>query len=321
MQRTFPFLFLLSSSLVLAFMSVGYYVSRGHADALPPDPTGAIAVDPPAAEPVQESRGPEVLWTLEEVGESAWVGRMEVGTKSIFLVQNQAHKVWAFRGDGSVAWSLDLSSSLQGWGVIDGRGDGHKQVLLADQAQVYSVAISGGHLESYPVHPGAAISAFEVVDYDGDGNYRALIGLENGQLLNHKKQGEASGGWRHDRRPAAIQTIGHIRAGKKDYICTVDAGGTVMLLKRTGARRVRTPAALEAMASGREVAYDLAVAIENCGLVTRKASGEVVRVDLGSGLESPVTASNAASLDAEKMPAWLVLTAEGPARLVLQDAP
>lgn len=301
-------------------MSLGYYVSRGHAEVLPSDSAGANAVDPPAAD-VLEPRVPEALWTLKEVGKSAWVGRMEIRTESIFLVQNEAYKVWAFQGDGSVAWSLDLSSSLQGWGVIDGRGDGHKQVLLADQAKVYSVAISGGHLAGYPLHPGAAISAFEVVDYDGDGNYRALIGLENGQLLNHKNQGEASGGWRHDRRPSAIQTIGHIRAGKKDYICTVDASGTVMLLKRTGARRVKTPAALEAMASGREVAYDMAVAIENCGLVTRKASGEVVRVDLGSGLESPVTASNAAMLDAEEMPAWLVLTAEGPARLVVQDAP
>ena len=96
----------------------------------------------------------------------------------------------------------------------------------------------------------------------------------------------------------------HLRAGRKDYLCTVDEKGVVMLLKRSGQRRVRTPAQLHAVQGVRAVAYDVRSDIESSVLIARNAE-EAQSRQFGDGIARPATAPETQLLGAveNRMPA------------------
>ena len=322
MQRALPFFILLAISLALAALSLAYYASRNPLSSST-SPGGATGTPTASSNEILDTRDtPDTPasgsyqaaeWTLDAIGPTTWVGTWQAPSGPQYLVQDEAYAVWAFSGEGEVEWSLDMSGPIIGWGAVDARKDGHTQILLSDADKVHAMPISGQELADYPINPGVIISAMRVVDYDENGDYRCLIGLQDGTLLNHKKSGMASAGWHHKRRPHAVQVIEHVRAGSKDFVCTVDAQGVVMLLKRTGQRRERTPAELEPMPV-RSVAFDVGAQISESALITRKIDGSVVRVNLGSGLHSSANTADSERLEGPVKPAWLRLTEDGPAR-------
>ena len=108
------------------------------------------------------------------------------------------------------------------------------RILLVDRTHAIGLDAGGRPIPGFSVRPSADITAHAVVDYDGKGEERYLFGLADGRLLNHRKLGEATPGWRHGSKGQAIQSVVHLRAGRKDYLCTVDEKGVVMLLKRSG---------------------------------------------------------------------------------------
>ena len=112
-----------------------------------------------------------------------------------------------------------------------------------------------------------------------------------GRLLNHRKLGEATPGWRHVSKGTAIQSVAHLRAGRKDYLCTVDEKGVVMLLKRSGQRRVRTPAQLQPQEGPRAVAYEVRSDIGSSILVSRNAEGEVESRRFEDGIAGPASSA------------------------------
>ena len=326
-QRAFPFLILLAISFALAALAVGFYASRAPSMSAHDANSSSLSTAttsqqrPPLQSETDTPSMPAGLestahWTLDAIGLATWIGSWQAPSGPQHIVQDEGYTVWAFSGGGDIAWSLDMGGPIIGWGPIDARKDGHTQLLLADADKVQAVAISGADLADYPINPSVIITAMQVVDYDGNGNYRCLIGLQDGSLLNHKKSGMASVGWHHNRQAGAVQVIEHLRAGSKDYVCTVDAQGVVMLLKRTGQRRERTPATLAPMTQ-RTAVFSIASTIQNSVLITRKKDGSAVRVNFGSGEQSPASAEEKTRLEdveSPAMPAWLALTEDGPAR-------
>ena len=133
-----------------------------------------------------------------------------------------------------------MEDTLIGAHQLDANDDGILEILLVDRVHALGLDAGGRPIPGFSMRPGADITAHAVVDYDGDGKERYLLGLADGRILNHRRLGEATPGWRHESKGRAIQAIAHLRAGRKDYLCTVDEKGVVMLLKRSGQRRVRT---------------------------------------------------------------------------------
>ena len=88
----------------------------------------------------------------------------------------------------------------------------------------------------------------------------------------------------HNSKGKSVQAIAHLRAGRKDYICTVDEGGTVMLLKRNGQRRVRTPVQLHRVAGSRAVAFEVRADIGSSILIARNADGVAESRNFGDGI-------------------------------------
>lgn len=223
------------------------------------------------------------------------VARFDDGTS---LEQDDLNRLFCKSTQGAVRWELSMEGAVMGAYQFDANDNGNEEFFLIDQERAIGLDPSGRPIPGFSMRPSSAITAQAVVDYDGEGNERYLLGLADGRILNHRNLGEATPGWRHVSKGNAIQAIAHLRAGRKDYICTVDESGVVMLLKRNGQRRVRTAAQLHPAQGIRPVAFEVSSDIESSLLVSRNANGEIETRRFGDGIPTPANSAEVQLLEA-----------------------
>ncbi len=216
------------------------------------------------------------------------VVRFESGT---YLEQDDLFKVICRSEEGQKQWEYGMDAPLIAAVLVDANDDGPQEFLMVDSRQGVGLDPRGRPIPGFIVNPGVPITAFAMVDYEGTGEERYLFGLADGRILNHRNLGEATSGWRHNSKGASIQCMAHLRAGRKDYICTVDEAGMVMLLKRNGQRRVRTPVQLHPSSGRRAVAFNVMADIESSVIISRNAEGQAESRRFDNGV--PQAASKA----------------------------
>ena len=223
------------------------------------------------------------------------VARFDDGT---VLEQDDLHRVTCRSASGDLRWEIGMDGPLLGGYRFDANNDGTDEVLLVDRAHAIGLDSGGRPIPGFSIRPRVDITAHAVVDYDGKGQERYLLGLSDGRVLNYRMLGESTPGWRHESKGSGIQSVAHLRAGRKDYLCTVDERGVVMLLKRSGQRRVRTPAQLHAELGPRPVAYKVKSDIGSSIIVARNAEGEPESRRFDDGVPRTATASETQLLEA-----------------------
>jgi hypothetical protein len=222
------------------------------------------------------------------------VARFEGGV----LEQDDLHRLFYKDTEGNTRWELSMEGPVMGVHHFDANGDGDKEFLLIDQEHMLGLDPGGRPIPGFSIRPTSAITAQAVVDYDGDGNERYLLGLADGRMLNHRNLGESTPGWRHTSKGSPIQSIAHLRAGRKDFICTVDESGVVMLLKRNGQRRVRTAVQLQPQKGERAVAFEVKSDIGSSLLISRNSEGVAETRRFDNGVPLPASEAERQLLEA-----------------------
>jgi hypothetical protein len=197
--------------------------------------------------PVQR-KAPTVLWAtpLESpVAGGPHVVRNHVtGTREVF-VQDDAHRVHLIGGTGKVLWSRQLEGPIMG-GVhqVDRFRNGKLQLLFNTEKRLHLIDRNGKDVGGFPADlKPAATAPVAVFDYDGTRDYRLVVPVDDGRLLNIGIDGLAVKGWEAARMPTpATNPVYHVRILNKDFIVAVDGGGRVSLLDRRGV--VREPCEL-----------------------------------------------------------------------------
>ena len=216
------------------------------------------------------------------------------------IEQDDLYRVSCRSAEGDIEWKYEMDDDLLAAMAVDANDDGPREFLLVDSRQGVGLDPQGRPIPGFSIRPSARITSFALVDYEGDGQERYLFGLADGRILNHRKLGESTPGWRHDSKGSAVQAIAHLRTGRKDYICTVDEEGVVMLLKRNGQRRVRTPVQLHRQQGPRAVAFDIRSDIESSAIVTRNADGVAESRTFGEGIARSASTSEEQLLQTEE---------------------
>lgn len=296
-----PFWLALLAGVVLATVSTWAFLDGPAAEStsVGGDDVGAVArVDSALAESVAGSEIPDDA--TEGDADVTFSFAVEVARfdDDAVLEQDDLHRVTCRSASGDVRWEIGMEGPLLGGHRFDANNDGTEEILLVDRKHAIGLDAGGRPIPGFSVRPSADIRAHAVVDYDGKGEERYLFGLADGRLLNHRRLGEATPGWRHESKGQAIQSVAHLRAGRKDYLCTVDEKGVVMLLKRSGQRRVRTPAQLHAAQGLRAVAYDVRSDIGSSVLIARNAEGVPLSRQFDDGIARPATAPETQLLEA-----------------------
>jgi len=303
-----PFWLALLVGALLATASTWAFLSGPSAEANPvrSDNVGTLAsVDSALAESTANGEVPDDI--VQGDADVTFSFAVEVARfdDGAVLEQDDLHRVTCRSTSGDVRWEIGMEGPLLGAHRFDANNDGTDEILLVDRKHAIGLDAGGRPIPGFSVRPSADITAHAVVDYDGKGEERYLFGLSDGRLLNHRRLGEATPGWRHESKGKAIQSVAHLRAGRKDYLCTVDEKGVVMLLKRSGQRRVRTPTQLHAAKGPRAVAYDVRSDISSSVLIARDAEGAAQARQFDDGIARPATAPETQLLEAaeNRMPA------------------
>ncbi len=284
-----PFWLALSAGVALAVAASWSFLSGPEAATeTDSDPLPAVVDLDSLAEVVDNQAAPEERAADVTFSFAVEVKRFDDGT---VLEQDDLHRMTCRAPSGEARWEFGMEGPLLGAYRFDANDDGTDEFLLVDRAHAIGLDAGGRPIPGFSIRPSRDITAHAVVDYDGKGEERYLLGLSDGRLLNHRKLGEATPGWRHVSKGTAIQSVAHLRAGRKDYLCTVDEKGVVMLLKRSGQRRVRTPAQLQPQEGPRAVAYEVRSDIGSSILVSRNAEGEVESRRFEDGIAGPASSA------------------------------
>ena len=234
----------------------------------------------------------KVAWDREEKQVVARVGADQVW--SIRLSENEIPL-----GD---AWEMDLYQNRK------------FQCAFATSEKVHVVDVLGREVKGFPLQPKKAITGFAVVDYDGKREYRFLIGLSDGTLLNYREEAQKTPGWRHTSKGSALRHIAHLRLGVKDYIYAGAADGRVRLLQRSGTDRATTnvqvpPIAAPAFRIGSTIANTTVLFVDDNGWVREQRLGNAE--DVGISRMTKGVAIEVAASQRSGRPVVVVTTEDG----------
>lgn len=206
----------------------------------------------------------EVRWDREGRKVEAWVGE---------------ERVWSM---GLQAEEIPLGEAFE----VDLYKNRKFQCAFATSRAVYLTDVLGRQVDGFPIRPAkSSITAFHVADYDGKRDYRFLVGLSDGRLLNYRKEGERTPGWNHSSKGSAIRHIAHIRVGVKDYIYTGAANGQVRLLQRGGPDRATTTVEVPSLAApafriGSSIANTTVLFVDEDGWIREQRYGNAEDVGM-----------------------------------------
>jgi hypothetical protein len=189
--------------------------------------------------------------------------------------------VEARTGD-AVVWTWPVESEVppQVW-EVDLYRNGKYQVAIGAGEKFVLVDVLGRAVKGFPKRWSAGFSAFAVVDYDRNLQYRFLLAAPNGELFNFRDEGERTPGWKF--KPQAdryIVSLDHLRIGPRDYLMACQDDGSLRFLKRTGEDRFTSPVRLP---FPQQPAFRLGATIDQSTILYVDESGWVQEQVLGTG--------------------------------------
>lgn len=179
------------------------------------------------------------------------------------LVQDGEHRIHLLGSSGKVLWNYVLDGPILGEvHQVDRFKNGKLQLLLNTAGHIYLIDRNGKDVGGFPIAlPARATAPLAVFDYEGNKDYRVVVPLQDGRLLNYGMEGSATTGWEPQRSSApVVNSIRHLRIKNKDHLLVCDGAGPVKVLDRRGAEREQVSLRLEAGARVLNVAPGLELA-------------------------------------------------------------
>lgn len=230
-------------------------------------------------------QGTNTVWATplgRPVGRKPDVVRNHVNNSREVLVQDEDHRLHLLGSNGILLWSRQLDGPIMGAvHQVDRFKNGKLQLLFNTSSHVYLVDRNGKDVTGTPIRLSAAATApLALFDYDNDREYRVLVPVADGRILNHALDGAAVKGWEPKvlSKPSEV-VLRHLRIKGRDHLLVVDGGGTVRTLDRRGNDRGLAPVEL---AMGAElIAVVPGPDLETTALVWRDMAGALHETSMG----------------------------------------
>ena len=199
-----------------------------------------------------EMQRTDVLWTTPldaAVKHRPWIVVNHNTNGREVLLQDERHRLHLLGSNGKLLWTRQLDGAVLG-GVqqVDRFRNGKLQLVFNTAEMLYLVDRNGKDVGGFPVAlKGGASAPVAVMDYDQERDYRLLVPMQDGRLLNFSGDGLAVKGWEAPRMDAAATAAAeHLRIRNKDYLLVVDGQGRIHLLDRRGAVRANSTLVVDA---------------------------------------------------------------------------
>ncbi len=227
------------------------------------------------------------------------------------LVQDTLNRIHLVSASGKLLWSRPLDGPIMGpVHQVDRFKNGKLQLLLNTARTVYLIDRNGKDVGTPYKLPASATAPLAVFDYEGTRDYRVLVGLDDGRLLNMDLDWAAVQGWDAPRlTEPALAPVHHLRIGGKDYLLVIAQDGSMRLLDRRGQERQPVKARLDRLKTVLHVQQGpQAVAT----LVTWVDEDLAVRITRLSSETEPLSQARLMDVDADGIPETIVAGNELP---------
>lgn len=227
------------------------------------------------------------------------------------LVQDSLHRIHLISAAGKLLWSRQLDGPILGAvHQVDRFKNGKLQLLLGTARTVHLIDRNGKDVGLPFKLPVESEWPLAVLDYEGTREYRVIVPLSDGRLLNVDLDWAAVQGWLTPKLEAApADAVRHLRIAGKDHLMAVDAEGRVKLFDRKGNARESVKLSLPrlkevlAVEAGQQVKdtrvmwmdQDLAVRVNRLDGETEDAAFIAVRDFDGDGAPEVIVAGSDAS--------------------------
>ncbi|MCC5935967.1 MAG: hypothetical protein JJU34_01675 [Lunatimonas sp.] len=204
-----------------------------------------------------------------------------------YLVQDERRTIYLIGPEGNLVFSRELENPIIGEVFqIDYFKNEKLQFVFACVDGIYAFDRLGNLLPEYPIQlPGnARIAHLNLVDYDGNREYRFFVADEMGDLYLLDKQGNLLEGWDPKRTTGRLAEMpAHHRVpGLGDVMISLHENGNLELFTRRGESRAGQPIRL---GDGVSTAYGLTDRGGTASqVVTVNDAGEVVSVNFNGEL-------------------------------------
>jgi hypothetical protein len=203
------------------------------------------------------------------------------------LVQDKDHRLTLISCTGKVLWRRTLDGPVLG-GVqqVDRYRNGKVQMVLNTASSMYMIDRLGRDVDGFPAAlKGAACAPMSVFDYEGDRDYRLVVPMEDGRLLNFGIDGKPVPGWTSNTlHGPVVAPLEHVRIKGKDFILSVLRDGNVAVLDRKG--EVRYPSKLRLNALSAYLGSRKAMDIGNWRLLWTDSAGTVLSGSLDGDMDT-----------------------------------
>jgi len=164
--------------------------------------------------------------------------RTHAHTQFDFILQDSSYTLYYLSPDLTVEWELELGESILGNVLqMDYFRNGKIQNVFITENKLHIVDREGNYLSGFPLKvPNAGkFNSLNLIDYDGDRNYRIAIADEKGNIFLTDKEGKPLNDW----NPLALKSsliapMRHFKIGGSDVLFAVLSNGEVHILNRKG---------------------------------------------------------------------------------------
>lgn len=235
---------------------------------------------------------PEERMSLTENVSVSFPNRLIYGPASIrnfndnsveFVVQDESNKIYLLTNEGEEVFSSVLDGPVVSEVFqFDYYKNGKLQLLFATKDRIYGMDRMGDPLPDFPLKlQNETISHLNLLDYEGNRNYRIFAASDKGNLYLFDKNGTVLEGWdtKSIGSPLAIKPA-HLRvAGIGDRMVALGSKGSIHFFSRRGEVEPGSPIQVNGELGSDYVLLERGTAKET-QLVTVTKAGEVLMVNL-----------------------------------------
>jgi len=237
-----------------------------------------------AYNPEQSSKG-KILWELALDTAVAMkpqiVFNHYTNAREIF-VQDVSNRIYLIDNKGNIIWDKLLKEPIKSDVYqIDALKNNKLQILFSGESSIYLIDRKGNDVDNFPIQlPAVTTNGISVIDYEKNREYRIMIGVRGGEILNYDRFGKSVKGWKFKTNEEIVSPIRYFLLGEKDYVVTVGSEGTPYILNRRGEKRLSFNETLPNMENERSKKYSLELSneISQCKFIGTDASGNFVKV-------------------------------------------
>jgi hypothetical protein len=193
-----------------------------------------------------EQQDNDLLWEAEIgalVEQRPSIVRNHNNNTNEVLVQDVEHKIHLIGSTGKILWTRQLDGPIMGQvHQVDKFRNGKLQLLFNTAGKVHLIDRNGKDVGDFPLAlRDKAVAPLAVFDYENEQDYRIVVPVEKGRILNLGIDGREVNGWERPVLKAdAASMVHHIRIKNKDHLILADRNGAVYILDRRGLPRERT---------------------------------------------------------------------------------